>query len=299
MHNYRLAVFADIHGNIPALEAVLKDLARRGPMDGYLVAGDMIGGPGQQAVLERLVALGAVMIQGNGEQRVAQMDAGTAPARFYAARQAASTRWFYQHLTPDQLKLICSLPEQRTFHLPGAEMIRIVHGSPRRVNELVLPEANFHPNHFYEPVLLHEVIELFPEPVMICGHTHLPWYAHVDGKLALNPGAVNFPEDGYLGAQYAILIWQGAGWHPELFRIPYDLNQIRRDFETSGFLDTGPYARAVLCSLFTGKDELPPWFEHTQQVAMRQGLAPQSVYDRVFPDEVWEEAARTYQWPEI
>lgn len=154
MSTYRLAVFADIHGNVPALEAVLEDLAHYGPLDGYLVAGDMLGGPGQQAVLERLVALGAVMIQGNGEQRVAQMIAGTAPSRFYTSRQAVSTRWFYEHLTPDLHKLVSALPEQRTFSLHGIDNICIVHGSPRQINELVLPRADFHPNHFYEPVVL-------------------------------------------------------------------------------------------------------------------------------------------------
>ena len=185
MPTYRLAVFADIHGNVPALDAVLEDLANRGPFDGYLVAGDILGGPGQQAVLERLVGLGTVMIQGNGEQREAKMIAGTAPARFYTSLQAASTRWFHEHLTLDLQKLVCVLPEQTTFCLPGTDIIRMVHGSPRRVNELVLPAANYHPNHFYEPVLLYDVITLIPEPVMICGHTHLPWYARVDGKLAL------------------------------------------------------------------------------------------------------------------
>ncbi|RPJ41082.1 MAG: metallophosphoesterase, partial [Chloroflexi bacterium] len=89
---YRLAVLADIHGNLPALEAVLADLEQSGPFDGILVLGDLICGPDQQAVLRRLVDLDVVMIQGNNENALVQMAAGTAPDYFYTSRQFALRR---------------------------------------------------------------------------------------------------------------------------------------------------------------------------------------------------------------
>ena len=137
---YRIAVLADIHGNLQALEAVLDDLKKDLPLNGILVAGDIIVGPGQQQVLQRLMELGAVMIQGNNEQRIARMEAGTIPPYFYTARQFSLTRWAYEHLDPNQRTFVCNLPDQTVFQLPGTDPIRMAHGSPRDNSELVLPE---------------------------------------------------------------------------------------------------------------------------------------------------------------
>ena len=74
----RLAVLSDIHGNLPALEAVLADVQRQG-VDGILVAGDCTGGPHQQAAIDLLRALDSWMIRGNSENYCLAFDTGTAP----------------------------------------------------------------------------------------------------------------------------------------------------------------------------------------------------------------------------
>ncbi len=115
----RLAVLADIHGNLPAFEAVLADLECFTPLQGILVAGDITGGPGQQAVLERLIELGALMIQGNGEQAVVRLALGAAPQYVYTAKQFSLTRWAHDSLSPALLDFVCRLPEQAVWEDSG------------------------------------------------------------------------------------------------------------------------------------------------------------------------------------
>lgn len=289
---YRLAVLADIHGNLPAFEAVIEALKSDEPLDGILVAGDILGGPGQRVILQKLLDMKAVMIQGNGEQRVIKILTGTAPDYYYTSLQFSLPRWVGEHLTDAQRGFLQTLPEQRVFQLPGSDPIRMVHGSPRKVDELVLPSRNCHPNLYYEPVMLHEVIDPSLEPVIIFGHTHLSWVAHIDEKLAFNPGAVNFPENDYIGAQYALLEWDGVQWKPSFHQVPYDLERLKRDYQESGLLSASPLARVMLQSVLTGRDFLPVYFQHVRQVANKAG-STKSTY---FADDVWEQAERTFPW---
>jgi predicted phosphodiesterase len=106
MVQYHLAVLADIHGNLPAFEAVMLDLESRSPLDAILVVGDIVGGPGQQTILQRLIDRDAVMVQGNGEQGIARLASGTAPGYISAAHQFSLMRWVYEHLSPEQVSYL-------------------------------------------------------------------------------------------------------------------------------------------------------------------------------------------------
>jgi predicted phosphodiesterase len=295
--NYRLALLADIHGNLAALEAVLNDIHPYEPLDGILILGDIVCGPDQQAVLRRLVELNAVMIQGNNELALARMAAGTAPNYVYTSKQFALRRWAMNHLEPGELDLVRDLPEQRVFHLPGADPIRMVHGSPRDVNELVLPpcqEKYFYKFQWYtqekRPAPMEEIFALADEPVTVFGHTHLPWFDRRDGRLGMNPGAVNYPENGFIGAQYALLTWDGYHWQPEFHAVPYDLEAVRRSNEESGFLAASALARIFLKELLSGKDIMPDLFALADRLSEEAGCADLP-YIR---DDIWDEAVKSF-----
>ncbi len=290
---YRIALLSDIHGSRPAFEAVLRDLEPYAPLDAILVAGDIIAGPHQQAVLQRLIDMRAVMIQGNNEQGIARLVSGSAPGYVYTAKSFSLARWVGEHLSAAQTALICDLPEQRVFTLPGAGAIRMVHGSPRGVSELVFPDrviaGQSHMNHV---AVIDDVIGLVDEPVIVFGHTHLQFQVWREHRLAVNPGAVSFPQNGYRGAQYALLVWDGARWEPDLRHVPYDLEQVRRDYQESGFLDCSPLARVFLQSILTGEDFLPAFFAHARHVAEETGQRDLPYY----PDVIWDQAAANFPW---
>ncbi len=283
---YRLAVLADIHGNLPALEAILNELDRSAPLDGLLVAGDLSTCPYQEMVLQRLREIQAVMIQGNGEEGILKMAAGTVPDYYFTARQFALGRWAHAHYSSDALAFLNTLPEQFVYRLPGAAPVRIVHGSPRKINESVFPDTN--------PAQLEEVLALVDEPVVVFAHTHLPWQVRVDGRLALNPGAVCGPLNGQVGAQYAILEWDGTDWQATLHCASYDLDTITRAFIDSGLLATGPIARAFLASIRTGRNIGLDFLNYAFALSAQFGYA----HLPYLPDEIYDRAGEIFPWPE-
>ena len=160
----RLAIFADIHGNLPALEAVVSDLSPLN-VQKILVAGDLVGGPRPEATMRLLRSLDCQMIRGNGDTYLLRYRAGRAPIYWYTSKAYASMRWHYRHSSRETLEFIQTLPEQRVFRKAKIHAIRMVHGSPRDPTESILPD--------FEPVVLKRALEETTEPVLICGHTHL------------------------------------------------------------------------------------------------------------------------------
>lgn len=299
----RLAVLADIHGNLPALEAVLADV-RRYNVDGIVVAGDTVGGGPQSVEAIRLLrSLGCWMIRGNNEDYFQVYDTGTAPDGWCVGDQWAAMRWSYARFDRDALDFIASLPEQRVVALPGTAPIRIVHGSPQDLSGQLFPdrdpvtlrlfkEAGFLPSG-REPDRLELTMVQISEPVLVCGHTHIPWKQEQNGRLALNPGSVGASIDGDVRAQYALLTWQNGRWQAEHRAIPYDLDQIRVTFQESGLLDEGrAFARACLLTIETGQNVAGRFVSYTFELAVEAGYEDCDVV----PDAVWERAVETFDW---
>lgn len=280
----RFAVIADIHGSLPSLEAVLREIHAL-CVDGLLVAGDMTCGPNSVEVLQRLQAEGAWMVLGNNEGYLLRFDSGQAPNWWHTSRQWAFNRWVYRTMDQASFDLLHNLPEQRVIDLPGTALIRMFHGSPRNINEHLYP--GFHP----EP--LQEAFARTTEPVLVCGHTHIPWQERRDGRLAFNPGAVLFPCNGDLGAQYAILTWNTTGWEVEHHSVAYDRSLVRKAFTNSGLLqEGGALALGFLLSVETGKDVAMDFLAYAYRKAAEAGH-PDCEY---VPDDIWEAAVESFDW---
>lgn len=282
----QLAVLSDIHGNLPALEAVLNDLQQYS-VDGIVVAGDIVnGGPQPVETLQRLRALDSLMIRGNADNALLKYATGEAPSSRYTCRQFALLRWTHRHIDRETLDFVKALPEQRTVSLPGAAVIRVVHGSPRHVSESIFPD--------HDAAMLDAVLAQISEPVLVCGHTHLPWQVEQNGRLVLNPGAVSGPLNGFVGAQYALLTWQNDHWLGTHQAIAYNLEHIRQVCQESGFLEEGgAFAQAVLLSIETGQDVLENFFTYAYGLAAQTG-SPDSDF---VPDDILDQATASYPWP--
>lgn len=116
----RLAILADIHGNIPALEAALLEI-EKAAVDGYIVAGDMVVGPNSVEVIDRLRALDARMIRGNNENYLVRFASGEAPGWWHMAHQWSFMRWNYRQMNEETLNFIKGLPEQLTLRFEGVD----------------------------------------------------------------------------------------------------------------------------------------------------------------------------------
>jgi putative phosphoesterase len=279
----RLAVLSDVHGNLPALEAVLDNL-RQHAVDGIIVAGDFTAGPHADETIGLLRSLGSWTIRGNGDTAQVRYDAGDAPETWRTSRQFVLLRWSHRHLTRESLEYMKSLPEQRVVEIAGTAPIRVVHGSPRDPTEGLGPD---------DPASLDWALAHTTEPVLVCGHTHIPWKLERDGKLALNPGAVCGPLNGDTRAQYALLTWYDNRWRAAHYAVPYDLERIRAAFRESGLLEEGgAMARAFLLSIETGQDVWGDWLSHAYRLAANAGYMNRDMV----PDDIWEQAAATFDW---
>jgi len=297
----RLAVLADIHGNLPALEAVLEDVTKHN-VDRILVAGDLTGGPQSQDAVAWLRSLNAWMIRGNREDYLTAFDAGTVPEQWRESEQWAPLRWEHHRLDRATLDWVATLPGPQTFCPDGASPICVVHGSPKSVREPLFSQdeavlkwfraAGFK-EHELGPDRLEAVLAVLVEPVLICGHTHISWVQDRNGQLVLNPGSVGAPLNGDVRAQYALLEWHAERWQVVHRAIPYDLERARRAFRETGYLaEGGPYARAWLIGIETGRYVWGAFLAHARRLASDSGEASRHTAIA----DVWNRAVVTFDW---
>lgn len=279
----KIALLADIHGNLPALEAVLSH-AENQSIDRYLVAGDSVVGPQPNEVYQQLWARQAIMIQGNNEVSMLGFANNTLPQAWWTHKQFGFARASFHLLNMAVLQTIAGLPEQRTICLDGAAPLRLVHGSPRRVNELLYPERDLAP--------LAEALHSIPELVLLCGHTHIPWVNELEGKLAVNPGAVTGGLNCDPSAQYAILEWDGQRWQAALHAVDYDRARIEAAYRDSGLLAAGSaFARACLASFRNGQNIPQVFVDFAYDMARRAGWQGEFV-----PDDLWDAAENSFDF---
>ncbi|MFL7793832.1 MAG: metallophosphoesterase [Anaerolineae bacterium] len=289
-----LAILADIHGNLPALEVVLDD-AERHAVDGIVVAGDLTGGPQDVQVIQGLHSLGSRMIRGNREEYLLDFD-------IQEGKHWAFLRLLYHRLDNDTLTLIASLPGQDVIAMNGAEPIHVVHGSLQSSRDMLLPERD--PDTlqvFKEAELLSPdcnptkwatpTLGGIDENILVCGHTHIPWAQRHKKKLALNPGSVGMPINGDPRAQYAILTWQNDHWQVKHRAIPYDIDRTRAAFHQDGLLEEGGgFAKACLLNIETGQNVPGRFIKYARQVATQAGFESKAT----LPDTMWEYIETTF-----
>jgi len=255
----RIAVIADIHGNLPALEAVLDDLAAQ-ELDEVLVGGDLVGrGPEGSAVVRRIADLGYRTLRGNHEDYLLGFRQGEVPDDWLTAGEWAASRWMAAELDAAAARYIEGLPF--SFVADTAPEVRLVHGTPESNQEGIGP--------WCRDDEIEDYLASVREPVLVCAHTHRPLIHRSDDGLVVNVGSVGLPFNRDTRAQYAVLHGDADGWEVELRQVPYDLERIFRTYDTSGFLaEGGITARLLRLELEHASPVLVPfllWAERTER----------------------------------
>ena len=221
----RLAVLADVHHNLPALEVVVEDFRSRG-VDGVVGVGDyLLRGPFPQETMDLLRPLDAGWVRGNTDGYVLEYAAGQPHDAWYTSGQAASLRSTHEHVDHQRQDHLASLPEQMVVHTEGTEPVRPVHGRPDDpMGRLVADGGSEALCRFRRAGFLDEV-STSPdldatttethESVVICGHTHIPWSQQPPGWLVVNPRAASGSLNEDPRAHYALLSWTEACWTVE------------------------------------------------------------------------------------
>ena len=223
----QLVIFGDIHGNLPALQAVLAEIDGRGLTELYCL-GDLVGyGTWPNEVIEIIRARNIPTIMGNYDQGVGQGsdDCGcayrTAQARALGVR---SIRWTNDHTKVANKAYLRTLPSTMPLQL-GDYRILLVHGSPRRVNEYLnedRPEAS-----------MERIMDGAGVDMLVCGHTHLQYHRVLaSGRQVINAGSVGKPKDGDPRAGYVVLSLAEDGRLQASFkRVDYDVEAAAQAIE--------------------------------------------------------------------
>jgi putative phosphoesterase len=202
----RLAVLSDIHGVLPALEAVLAepDVAAA---DRIALTGDLAAGPQPVETLDLLASLGdrAIWIRGNADRELAEMASGQ-----HVDPPDEVSPWAAKQLHPRHAELLAGPSERTVVTVAGLSQVMLCHATPRNDTEVVLVDSRMD--------RWTEVLDGLGDEVtmIVCGHTHMPFARLAHGRMIVNPGSVGMPY-GRTGAHWALL---GPG--VQLRRTRYD-----------------------------------------------------------------------------
>ena len=243
-----IALISDIHGNLPALKAVVAEIDRRSP-DAVYVLGDMINGcPWSGEVLDFIQARGWPMLLGNHEDAILQLGTSRMEARYAERERYAALWWTRAHLGARHLACLTGLPLELRPLLPDAPPLRLLHGIPGNFF------IGFRPNSG-EAWALRQLAAI-DEDTVVDGHTHFPMVRRIGRWLVVNTGSVGAPYDGDTRAGFAWLEGDALGWRAGIHRVAYDLAAVDAGFHSSGMLaEAGVTAEMFRRSVVSGL----PW----------------------------------------
>ncbi len=219
----RVAAISDIHGNLPALEAVLAEIDAEG-VDEILVCGDTAHGPWPAEVVDLLVDRGARCVRGNADREViARSDRyGPLPA------------WSADRLGESRLAVVSGWPLTLEATVDELGSVLVCHSTPTSEDPIytrLTPDAE-----------LAELLGPVSADLMLCGHTHMQYDRTLSSGLrAVNPGSVGIPYEGRRGAYWAML-----GPDVEFRRTEYDVEAAVAAIEVMGVPVDGPMLALLL-----------------------------------------------------
>jgi putative phosphoesterase len=242
----RVAAIYDIHGNLPALEAVLQEI-RQEKVDQIVVGGDVLPGPMPRESLEHLGDLNATthFIYGNGEVAVLQQMAGKEPAAVPQAFRPI-IRWNAEQLDPEHQRWLSTWPKTITLEISGLGSVLFCHATPQNENDIftrLTPADRLLP-----------LFENLNAAIVACGHTHMQFDRKIAQTRVVNAGSVGMPF-GDPGAHW-LLLGSDIQFRHTTYDLAHAAERIRstaypqaEDFATRNILN--PPTEQEMLELFT------------------------------------------------
>jgi putative phosphoesterase len=206
-----VAAIYDIHGNLPALDAVLEDVRRIG-VDRIVVGGDVVPGPMPRETIDRLASLDIPVefIHGNGDRVVRAAMAGLEPTEVPVPFRDV-IHWTASQLDSTHATLLSTWPSTLRVHVAGIGNVLFCHATPQNDRDIftrLTPEDRVLP-----------MFEGVDADLVVCGHTHMQFERTIGTVRVVNAGSVGMPF-GEPGAYWLLL-----GADVELRRTVYDLDR--------------------------------------------------------------------------
>lgn len=248
----RLAVLADIHGNLPALRAILNDMAQFN-VDQVVVAGDSINwGPFSRQVMETIWERRWPVIRGNNELYLLDYDTERAPAGW---SRFTMPPYLHDQLGDGWAQAIAALPDTLQLRFRDAPPIRVVHGIPGDPWTAITPLSS--------AAQIRRWLRDVSERTVIAAHSHIALERRVDDRHIFNPGSVGVPVDGDHSASYMILDGRADGWELAAHRrIPIDVAPLLAEYKRTHFVARcGVTAQLVMDEFRTARLQLAAYLD--------------------------------------
>jgi putative phosphoesterase len=225
-----LAVVSDIHGNLPALEAVLAEL-EADDVDELICLGDVALGPQPHETLERVRGLGCPVVVGNWDAWI--LEGFPQASEEPWSRFVEQGEWWAGKLSADDRSFVRTFQPRVELQLGEAE-VACFHGSPSSYDDMILATTP------HDELL--RLLDGWHQPLMLGGHSHVQLVRVIEGRLLVNPGSVGLPFRGIpLGelqlispwAEYAVVRIERSQVSVDLRRTRYDVDaMLRRTIES-------------------------------------------------------------------
>ena len=225
----RVAAVYDIHGNLPALEAVLEEIRAAG-VDHVVVGGDVLPGPMSREALASLKTMNipASFIRGNGDREVLEYRKGVESA-VISEQFREMMRWVAQQLDDKTSEWIATWPVTTSIEIHSLGEVLFCHATPRSDTEMFSSQTS--------DAQLIPIFEGVSQPIVVCGHTHRQFDRTVGKTRVINAGSVGMPF-GATGAYWLLL-----GPDVELRRTEYDLAAAAERIRETSYLNVEEFVR--------------------------------------------------------
>jgi putative phosphoesterase len=218
----RIAIFSDVHANLPAMQAVRDHIARQS-YDAVYCLGDLGGYASQpNEVQELIMEMGWPTILGNYDEGVGfnRDDCGCHYIKpFDIEMSNISFLWTREHTSDSNKIWLQKLPREIRLEVEGLRVL-LCHGSPRSTTEYLFDNRSDGFLRQFTPGGKDDA----HADVIVFGHTHVPYHREVDGVHFINSGSVGRPKDGDARAGYAVLTIDNALVNVEQIRVEYDVD---------------------------------------------------------------------------
>jgi predicted phosphodiesterase len=260
----RLAVLADVHGNVQALEAVLEH-ARKQSVDCIIIAGDLVNGlPDSRACWDLANALHLTILRGNHERYLSHY--GTEQLN-WSGEQFKPIAWTVKQFSRDERKVMEDLP----LHVCLDDLL-IVHASYRSDYDTIMPDTP-----------IDELEKMFTgsrERFIIRGHNHQSFSLHFHGRQLESLGSAGLPLDGSPKADYAILEQSKGSWKVTRHELDFDRDETVKRFSETGYLEEGgPMAKLFLQELRTSRWQIIPFLNDYERWSRHETLSLDQAVD--------------------
>jgi len=281
------ALISDIHGNMPALQAVLDD-ARGRNVQQYIFLGDYcLGLAYPNEVLDCIRSINSkYVIGGNEEDAIAGLK-NINPSK-WPIGQFETYSWYYNYLSNENRQFIFSLPHEIiikadnvpslfTFHKPERYFLN---SSPSTLNPQnfakCIDDNTFTVESFKdysdkileEDSLLIEQLNALKDGIYIFGHKHIQWSKKIGDKMLISPGSCGLSLDFQQSAAYATLHWNSLSWECELRRVYYDVPMVYKEMSNSKCAKEHPVWFGVISrEMLTAREQAIPFLKFTENYA--------------------------------